>query len=974
MKKRLKIALLALSSIVFLFCMVGIDSLAKSKVENIILINSYNKGFTWTDDQVEGIVESILEKHPNVNIYVEYLDWKNFPSDRVLENQYQLYLQKYEEIEIDLIITTDDAAMQFAIENRESIFENAPIIFGSVHKLAANRLMADVTNITGVYEKIDTEGTAELIQTVHPNAKIVYAITENTESGKSTADRIHEGFQTLNNPNIQIVSLMNMNYEEIKNILSNPEEDSVVVMASYSTDADGKIFSPLESAIDFGSVSQIPIYLLHDNSMNDEVMGGSMLSGKLHGEQVGYLANEFIRNGDVNSILIDEGVNPNRVINYNSLIKYDILENVIPDDYIIINKPFSFVETYKTYIIIVSIAFILLIILIGILLVNLRIKKKIQSELSKKHLELEKTYETVNLSKEELKAQNEVLIIQKEQRRRAEEKYRLVAESANDSIWSWNIKLNKRELDKKTYELLGYEVGSLDSFDKWIDIIHPNDVKRVKELVNDYLQGKTEKYSCQYRIRKNNGEYIHIKSTGIGTRDHTGDFVEMFGTHTDITQMIEDQKKISDLAYNDYLTGLPNRLSVKEYVDQSIKNQTNKELYIVVYFVDLDNFKFVNNSFGHKTGDLLLNEVAKRLILFKTENTFVGRIGGDEFVIVAEQKPEQIRVFSKRVIELFKLPFIVNERSVYSTASVGYSVYPEDGSNYDELLIKADMAMYKMKESGKSQITRFTDLLGNEMNKKIEYQNLLHGAIERGELSVEYQPQYNFLENRIEGFEALVRWNNPKLGFVPPNEFIAVAESGGLIISIGLFVMREAFLFAKKINDNASSNIVVCVNLSVIQLFQTDFVDHVLETLHETNVKPECIEFEVTESIYAENFEIFRTQLIRLKELGINISLDDFGTGYSSLTYLKRVPISTLKIDKKFTDDILGDTDEHILVETIIELGHKLNMRIIAEGVEEREQLKFLEAHKCPIIQGFIYSKSLVEEDAIKMLNQVPHL
>jgi len=428
-----------------------------------------------------------------------------------------------------------------------------------------------------------------------------------------------------------------------------------------------------------------------------------------------------------------------------------------------------------------------------------------------------------------------------------------------------------------------------------------------------------------------------------------------------------DQQKIASLAYNDYLTKLPNRLSIKVFAETMMQDLINSNKMMVLYFIDLDNFKFINNSFGHQMGDMLLKEVAKRLSLCRLENSCVGRIGGDEFVIITAQHPEEIEASSKDMIELFKLPFIVNDRSVYATASVGYAVSPEDGLTYDELLIKADLAMYNMKQNGKSQIARFTDSMNQEMAKKIEYQNFLHDAIKNGELYVEYQPQYNFVEKHIEGFEALLRWKNPKLGFVPPNEFIPIAESGGLIISIGLFVIREAFLFAKEINMKSKKEVIVCINISIIQLFQTDFVNQVEDVLNEIGVNAKFIEFEVTESIYAENFEIFRNQLIQIKELGISISLDDFGTGYSSLTYLKRVPITTLKIDKKFTDDILGQQEEYILVETIIELGKKLGIRIIVEGVEEQEQLDFLEKQQCPLIQGFIYSKAL-QRDVAKTL------
>jgi len=287
MHRIIKLFSISICLIIAITFLKPINIYAGSEIKNIVLLNSYNKGFTWTDDQVNGIVDCITNQYPNVKIYVEYLDWKNFSNENVLASQYKLFFEKYKNTKIDLIITTDDAAMEFAIDYRKDLFSGAPIIFGSVNKEVAIQFMEGVENITGVYEHIDTEGTAQLIQEVHPNVNTVYAITENTESGLVTLARIYEGFQSLHNSNIQVISLSDKSYAEIKNILLEPDKDSVVYMASYSTDAKGQVFSPKLSAIEFGRISQIPIYLIHDNTMNDEVMGGSMLSGELHGRQIG---------------------------------------------------------------------------------------------------------------------------------------------------------------------------------------------------------------------------------------------------------------------------------------------------------------------------------------------------------------------------------------------------------------------------------------------------------------------------------------------------------------------------------------------------------------------------------------------------------------------------------------------------------------------------------------------------------------
>jgi len=939
---------------------------ASNNPSNIIIINSYNNGFKWTDDQVKGIIETLQSSNNNIIIYTEYLDWKNFPNTEVLEKQFALFQTKYTSIPIDLIITTDDAAMQFAIDYRDELFNHAPIIFGSVNKESALKRMEGVDKISGVYENIDTEGTAELIQAVHKDVKIVYAITENTESGRSTWNRIKEGFDTLDDSTIKLINLNDKSYQDLKDILKNPEKNSVAVLASYSTDINGLIFSPIDISKEFAMLSQIPLYILHDNSLNEMVMGGSLLSGYLHGVQTAKLAIQFLNGSPIEEINVDDSIMASKVINYNPLQKYELAEVNIPGNYIIVNRPFSFYETYKPYIYLVSFTFLILISLVAILYMNVKLRKKTQKDLFDKHLELSDLYELVSGSEEELKAQNDILIEQQQLLKESEEKYRLTSESANDINWIWDIKEDHKIIEAKLYQLLDYEPNSLDTQEKWYSIVHPEDIDAIKKDIEEYFTKDEDKLAAEYRIRNKKGEYIYVLSTGKGVKDIEGNYVKMYGTYTDITQAKLDHDQIVYLAYNDYLTNLPNRLSIKKVTEELIATINNEKM--LVYFIDLDNFKFINNSFGHQVGDWLLIEVSRRLNHLRTPNVHVGRIGGDEFIIVIHDINHNQELFTKKLEEIFKEPFNIYNRSIYSTASIGYVIYPEDGETYDDLLIKADMAMYKVKEYGKSQIARFAESMNDEMAEKIEYQNHLRNAIENNEFFIECQPLFMTEDQSVNGFEVLLRWENPILGRISPMKFIPLAESGGLIIPIGLFVLKKAFQFAKKINEEFDYRRLVAVNISVVQLFQSDFVEQVDLILKEVNVDPTLIEFEVTESIYAENFDVFRNQLLKIKKLGINISLDDFGTGYSSLTYLRMLPISTLKIDKKFIDDILSEKEDHILVETIIDLGHKLKLRIVAEGVEKQEQFDYLKEHKCQLIQGYLFSKPLSEEDCFKLL------
>lgn len=954
--------------IVLLLITSQISIIAENEPEHIIIINSYNNGFEWTDDQVVGIMAGILEKHPNVIIYNEYLDQKSFPGQVTLEQSYALFKVKYADSKIDLIVTTDDVAMQFAIDNREELFDNAPIIFGSVNMKSAIERIAGVVEITGVYENIDTEGTAELIKKLHNNLKTVYAITENTESGRSTWIRIQDGFEKLIDEGIQLVNLNDKSYEELKDIIANAGSDSAVVMASFGRDIDDLVYSPYEVSKEFAMVSAIPIYILHDNSLNDYVVGGSMLSGELHGLQVAELVNEFLDGVVINDIPIDNSMRTSKVINYLQIENFNIKESNIPADYLILNQPFSFYTTYKKYIYVVLFVIIILVSLVVGLLINIKLRKKAQLDLLEKHKELSQSHDMIRASEEELIMQNDELHSQQQQLRESEEKYRLTSESANDIHWSWDMENNQRFIEAKLYNLLDYEIGSIDTQDKWYEIVHAEDMAILNERLEGYLKHEDEKYSAKFRIRHRNGEYLYILSTAKGVLNAEGQYVKLYGTYTDITQSKKDHEQILELAYTDYLTKLPNRMSIRTLAESLMESKIHDE--IVLYFIDLDNFKFINNSFGHRVGDSLLIEVAARLNLLKTEYIHVGRIGGDEFVIVVQDANHIRDAFTIELLEVFKLPFKIEERFIYSTASIGYVVYPEDGQTYDDLLVKADIAMYKMKECGKNQIDRFSDSMEGEMSEKIEYLTLLSQALEKNEFSLEFQPFYETNSKTISGFEALLRWDTLEFGRIPPTKFIPLAESCGLIIPIGIFVMREAFRFAKAINERCDSRKVVAINISVVQLFGSDFVAQVEELLKEENVNPSYIEFEVTESIYAENFDLFRMQLFSISKLGISISLDDFGTGYSSLTYLRKVPISKLKIDKKFIDDILLQKEDYILVKTIIAMGHEMGFAIVAEGVEEKVQLEFLETLNCQFIQGYYFSKPICEVDCYELLKR----
>lgn len=426
-------------------------------------------------------------------------------------------------------------------------------------------------------------------------------------------------------------------------------------------------------------------------------------------------------------------------------------------------------------------------------------------------------------------------------------------------------------------------------------------------------------------------------------------------------QLRSNYDHIEFLAYHDTLTSLPNKLALLNYADAVLSSSATNGNKQGVYFIDLDNFKTINDTLGHEYGDTLLIKTAQILTTLLGEKGMLARAGGDEFIIFKENisGKEEADAFADKIIEYFKSPLNLEGEMVYVSMSIGIAVYPDDGLSSDVLIKNADIAMYKSKDAGKNKFTMFDFSMEEELNRNTMIIDILHNAIENNDIYIQYQPLLNIKRNEVVGYEALMRINNDKLGNLSPNEFIPVAEETGLIIELSTWLLREACCFNKKLIDTGIGPCTLSVNISSIQLNQPNFVDLLSEILEETKFPPRYLEIEITESTLVSSITDATLLLTALQNLGIKISLDDFGTGYSSLNYLTKLPINTLKIDKSFIDNICSSTKDSYISEAIIQLAHSLNIQVVAEGVENTNQLNVLKRQECDIIQGFIFSEPL---------------
>ncbi|MCG8668429.1 MAG: EAL domain-containing protein [Pseudomonadales bacterium] len=533
----------------------------------------------------------------------------------------------------------------------------------------------------------------------------------------------------------------------------------------------------------------------------------------------------------------------------------------------------------------------------------------------------------------------------------------LVVDTSNDPIvfnenfinmWSIQQAWVENSKARDIYEILRVQLKTPSQF---LELL-----KKVKDVPGS---SGTKSYSLK-DTRVVETYVVNIKDVGLIWR------------FRDISEKCKQEELIRYQAYHDDLTNLPNRSLFNDRLSHALKKRTRDRAKLAIFYMDLDGFKTINDSLGHAVGDSLLMQVAKRLVETLRDDDTVARLGGDEFVVLMEEVISHADVvrLAERVLQVVQKPFYLEGQELYISTSIGVSLFPDDGDTEELLVRNADIAMYKAKDQGRNCFHFYTTALERLAKHRLSLETKLRAAVKSGAFELYYQPKICLHNMKLKGFEALLRWYDEEQGFIGPDTFIPIAESTGLILAIGEWVIEEACRQAKIWVEQGFDDIYIAINLSAKQFQKPDLIDQVLKTIDDSGIERKHLAVEITESMVMHNVNGAAASLKRFQDEGVLVCMDDFGTGYSSLNYLKTLPIDVLKIDRTFIKDVTESADDRAIASSIITLGHNLGLKVVAEGVETEEHVEFLREHKCDIAQGYHYGRPLPALEAIAPYDQ----
>ncbi len=1026
------------------------EALAK---RNILLLHSYHQGYEWTRN-IATSMEGVLSREiPDAELFIEEMDTKRLSPAQIFPQLRLFYNQKYAGRTFDVILCSDDNALDFLLTYGDELFPKVPVVFCGINNFDDGRL-AGHQNFTGVVEANDYVGTLEIALALHSNTRHVALVSDLTPSALANMQRLRAIVPRFSD-RINFIELVGLNTSQLQNALTSLPAETIVLNCNFFKAAEGRYYTVAESNALISGNSKGPVYVFGDDKIKAGVIGGLVVSGEQQGEAAAALALRILQGEQVTDIPIARASPNSYMFDYQTLKRFGINRDQLPRGSRLLNEPAAVNTAQRRQLFIaltmaMSFAGLALWLTTSLLQRRRAYKALRQSKgtlkailgsisdpmcmldqqrrvlwanvpargLYGEQLVGKKCHEilhqrsepcpgpcpalrafaggqvhekqtcitdpqgrihhlhcTANVAlRDEKGAPATVLKIYRDitAMKQAQKDLHLAKYSIDSSITPFamaNLEGHLSYANRAFLDLWGYDhLEDIQGRD--LSFFHQNP-KEVQAVIQQL--GSKGSWQGEISSRRRDGSMFTAEVLAHVATDPNGTPLCLTGSFVDITDKLHSEREVQRQAYFDELTGLPNRALLADHMELAFSQARRCEEYAAVLLLDLDNFKQTNDTLGHAKGDLLLQQVARRLQSTLRKCDTLARWGDDEFVLLVTGMQSELataKVANKILDLLTEQPFELNENEIFTSASAGIALFPRDGEDGETLLKHADIAMYEAKKDGRNDFHFFSKQMQQKAMARHRLEANMRRALRLDEFYLVYQPQVNLCSGQIVGVEALVRWQSDNLGLIPPSEFIPIAEETGLICPLGEWILRTACQQAVRWQGANRSPLRLAVNLSVCQLRQPNLVEFIDKILKETGLSPQVLELEITESVFMEQKESATLILGQLQQRGIQIAIDDFGTGYSSLSYLKNVPIDRIKIAQEFVCDIPEDPDDVAIVQAIIAMTSRLGLKHIAEGVETIDQLEFLRQHGCHDMQGYYFAKPMRAEKLTDLLTK----
>lgn len=930
--KRLLTFLLLLTAVSSVRAVSADDAVAAPPhTPQVLLLLSYEPMFPIAQQIVRAVGDGFSSAHPDpVTLHVEYMD-ADFSGSQDYLRSYRQLLQDKEQINgehFDLVMTAGDAALQLMAEEGRP-FPGTPVVFLAAENADLIRDLRMKGGITGIYESLPVYEYIALMRYLYPGFTRLHVITDGSPGREPRLQLIRQAASSLNEE-LQLHSLASQSWEELGEALAAVDRQPLLLLSARA-DREGER-RPFQQAVNFiAAHAQSPVWHLWPHGIGQGLAGGVVVDIDRSARRATELAALVLSGVSPDDLAVEWHGDHLTMADTAVLEGFGIAADNLPVDAVLLNSQAGFWETYRSLIALaVSVAVLLL---AAVML--------FWSEMRRRRLSDAQLDERTELMKNVLDSIPDLVFYKDLQGRYVFCNVRFSSFFGADPV------------GKTDYEL--FDQDTADFF---------------RQKDNDALARKAVSRNEEW-VYGVDGSALLLETQKTPIFDKSGELVGVFGLSRDITELKKAQENLEHIAHHDVLTGLPNRLLLNKKLEYALQISRRRGDSLAVIFLDLDRFKDINDTIGHDIGDLLLKDVAHRLHNNVRDSDICSRLGGDEFVVVLTQvdSVEKIQEKCDQLLQVISMPYSLQGHLLSVFASAGISIYPQHGTTVDELIRNADAALHKAKELGRNRYCHYERELTDSIHSRMSLEQDLRSALESHEFTLNYQPQFRTGEKQPRRVEALLRWPHPVRGMISPLEFIPLAETSGMIIEIGYWVVKSAcqqFLFWREQGLMLEK---LAVNVSAVQI-NASFADTIAGIMEHLSFDPRWLELEVTESLMMSGTTEVSQQIQQLRTMGVEFAIDDFGTGYSSLSKIKSMPVTVVKIDQSFIRDINDDVNDYEIVRAIVLMSKSLGLTVVAEGVENQEQERTLQRIGCEWVQGYYYARPVSGEELYLMYRE----